>query len=309
MWRKSVVVCEQHAIALSVVEWSRRGLPCVLLHGLGDAACVWNHLAIRIMPEFRTVAIDLRGHGDSDWDPEARYDTGALTADLTKIIATLGLETTILVGHSLGAAVAIRYAADNPDRVAALVIVDFGPELDETGVNEVLRGFIDMPRTFSSVEQYAEWLVARRPLADPNLLQQFARCSLRQSPSQGWELKVDPALATSSQISKLAVSQGRYRYPELWPALERIKCPTLVIRGMGSGVLPQDVAGRMVERTLPAGQLASIASAGHAVMMDNPGEFTSRVHGFLAGIAARTDRQRNGFGGYDTSSVNQGRAT
>jgi pimeloyl-ACP methyl ester carboxylesterase len=284
MWRRSVVVCDRPAIAVSVVEWSRRGLPCVLLHGFGDAACVWNSLAVRIMPEFRTVAMDFRGHGDSDWDPETRYDTETFAADLTKIVALLGFERMILIGHSLGAAVAIRVAADNAAQVAGLVIVDFGPELGESGIDEVLRSFIDTPRTFASADAYAEWLSARRPLAESKELRQLARCCLRQSASLSWELKSDPALASNSQISRLELSQGRYRYPELWPALERIKCPTLVIRGVGSGILPHDVAARMVERTLSAGRLTTIGGAGHAVMMDNPSEFTSNIINFLATI-------------------------
>jgi pimeloyl-ACP methyl ester carboxylesterase len=286
MWRKSVIVCDKHYLALSVMEWSRRGFPCVLLHGLGDAGCVWNYLAIRIMSDFRTVAVDLRGHGDSDWDPETRYDTDALTDDLTKIIAALGFERVILIGHSLGAAAAIRFAAHNAARVAALVIVDFGPELDQIGVDEVLRGFADMPRTFASVEEYFQWLMAHRPLADPDQLRHLARCSLRQSPSQVWELKADAALATNSQISKLQLSQGRYHYPELWSALKRIKCPSQVIRGLGSGVLPHDVAARMTEQTLSAGRLATIGGAGHAIMIDNPGEFSRGVINFLTSIAA-----------------------
>jgi pimeloyl-ACP methyl ester carboxylesterase len=231
--------------------------------------------------------MDLRGHGDSDWDPERRYDTETLTGDLAKVIAALGLQTAILVGHSLGAAVAIRFAADNPDRVSALIIVDFGPELEELGVNEVLRGFVDVPRTFSSVEEYAQWLTARRPLADPNQLRQLARCTLRQSPLQHWELKIDPALVTGSQIGRLPASQGRYRDPELWTALGRIKCPTLVIRGSGSGVLPQDVASRMVEGMLVS-DLATIEAAGHDVIMDNPDGFSSCVKGFLSPLVARS---------------------
>ena len=72
----------------------------------------------------------------------------------------------ILIGHSLGADVAIRFAADNAAQVAALVIVDFGPELDERGIDEVLRSFAATPPSFESQEQYADWLIARRPLAD-----------------------------------------------------------------------------------------------------------------------------------------------
>jgi pimeloyl-ACP methyl ester carboxylesterase len=300
MWRRSVVVCEKRAVAVSLVEWSRRGFPCVLVHGLGDAACVWNHLANQLMSAFRLIGMELRGHGDSAWDPERRYDNDVLAGDLSKIVALLGLKKIALVGHSLGAAVAIRFAADNPGVVSGLVIVDFGPELDETGVNEVLRGFADAPETFASAEQYAEWLVAHRPLADPSQLRQLAHGTLRQSPSGQWRLKADPALATASQISKLEVSQGRYRYPELWSALERIKCPTLVVRGMGSGILPHDVAARMADGVLSAGRLVTVAGAGHAVMMDNPAEFTRQVTNFLAGNAVSAGNSNGFFVSYDT---------
>ena len=218
-------------------------------------------------------------------DSGTKYDTETLTADLTRVLARFGFERMVLVGHSLGAAVAMRFAAENAARTAGLIIVDFGPELDKGGVDEVVRAFVEMPRTFASAEAYADWLIARRPLADPDQLRQLARCSLRQSP-EGWQLKADAALATNSPISKLEAKARRYHFPELWPALEQIKCPSLVIRGVGSGILPSDVARRMVDHTLSAGRLATIVGAGHAVMMDNPGEFTSSVIGFLSDIAA-----------------------
>lgn len=285
MWRKSVIACERQHLSLCVTEWSRRGLPCVMLHGFGDASCVWNYLAIRLAPQFRVAAMDLRGHGDSDWDPEARYDTETFIADLTRTTAALGFERMILVGHSLGADVAIRFAAENAAHVAALVIVDFGPELDEKGIDEVLRSFAAVPRAFESPEEYAEWLIARRPLADETLLRQFARQSLRQDSSQKWAPKADAALASHSQISKLTASAGRYRDPDLWSTLGRINCPSLVVRGGGSGVLPHDVASRMAEQTLVDGRLATIAFAGHAVMMDNPAQFSASVIEFLSGFA------------------------
>jgi pimeloyl-ACP methyl ester carboxylesterase len=253
MWRKTIVAGEAQHISLSITEWSRRGLPLVMIHGLGDASCIWNYLAIRAAPQFRVAAIDLRGHGDSDWDPEARYDTATFAADLTKAVAALGFERMILIGHSLGADVAIRFAADHVSRVAALIIVDFGPELQKEGIDEVLRSFAGRPQSFASVEN-------------------------------GWTPKADAALATSSEISRLVASDGRYCNPELWPILARIRCPTLVIRGSGSGVLSADVANRMVERALWNSQLATVPAAGHAVMIDNPAEFSASVIRFLSGI-------------------------
>jgi pimeloyl-ACP methyl ester carboxylesterase len=284
MWRKSVAVSETPALSLSVVEWSRLGLPCVLVHGLGDAACVWSSLAIRIMPQFRVAAMDLRGHGDSDWDPQADYSIHSFTADLTKIVSALGFERMVLIGHSVGAGVAIRFAAENPARILGLVIVDFGPEVEQRGVDDVLRSFVEMPRSFTSVEAYAEWLTESRALANPKQLQQFARGSLRQSPSEGWEVKADARLAEGSDFSRLQATDGRYRFPELWSALEQIRAPSLVVRGVGSGVFPRDVAIRMAERALCAGGLETIGGAGHAVAMDNPEEFSTRVAKFLATI-------------------------
>jgi pimeloyl-ACP methyl ester carboxylesterase len=286
MWRRSISVGEGRPIALSVTEWSRRGPPCVFIHGLGDAACIWDRLAKRLMPSFRVAAVDLRGHGDSAWDPETRYDTETLTGDLSVIVEALGFEQVVLVGHSLGAAVAIRFAADNASLIAGLVVVDFGPELYEKGVDEIVRNFAVVPRRFNSPEAYAEWLTARRPLADPSVILEFARCSLRSCPSGDWEVKADAALVSTSQISMLEHSNGRYHYPELWHSLEQIKCPSLVVRGMASGVFPGDVATRMAERALSAGRLATIGAAGHAVMMDNPSEFGNSVVSFLGNLAS-----------------------
>jgi pimeloyl-ACP methyl ester carboxylesterase len=228
------------------------------------------------------AAVDLRGHGDSDWDPEAKYDSETFVADLAEAVTALDFGRMVLIGHSLGADVAIRFAADHPSQVAALVVVDFGPELQKEGIDEVLRGFAAMPRNFATVEEYEQWLAERRPLADPIALRQFARMSLRQSGKNGWTPKADIAVAAKSELARFDAIDGRYRNPELWRLLAGIRCPTLVVRGAASGVLPFDVATRMVERTLWKGQLATVPIAGHAVMLDNPAEFSASVIRFLS---------------------------
>ena len=284
MWTRSIAVCDK--LSVHAVEWSRRGLPCVLLHGLGDNASVWSHLAPRLMNRFRIVAVDLRGHGNSDWDPQARYDAATFTADLAKAIAAFGFERTILIGHSWGAETAIRFAAANPAKVEALVIADFGPELAQAGVDEVIKGFGEMPRSFASADEYARWLTERRPLAEPRLLGQFARYSLQPAAGGQCGIKTDAALATQSEISQLEPKNGRYYFSDLWDLMARIECPSLVVRGALSGVLPPDVAARMVERALPAGRLETISMAGHAVMLDNPVAFARCIDAFLTRAAA-----------------------
>jgi pimeloyl-ACP methyl ester carboxylesterase len=280
MWVKSVAVGAKQDLSIQAIEWSRRGPPCILLHGFGDNSSVWGHLAPQIMSRFRIVAIDLRGHGDSDWDPQTRYDTGTLTADLADVIGSFGFERTILIGHSWGAAIASRFAAAQPGAVDGLVLVDFGPELSEAGVEEILKGFAETPNNFGSSDEYARWLASRRPFANPRMLEQYARYGLRQSADGRYAIKNDAALGTKSEIARMTPENGRYHLADLWAVLEAIKCRTLVVRGGASGVFPRDVATHMIER-LPVGQLLSISGAGHAVMMDNPAEFSARVAQFL----------------------------
>jgi len=281
MWTSYVPVGDERKLRIRAIEWSRRGFPCVLVHGFGENSAVWSDLAPRLMPQFRVIAIDLRGHGDSDWDPLARYDGHAGVSDLAQIVAEFGFERTILVGHSWGAEAAIRYAAKDPQKVAALVIVDFGPDLAAAGVDEVLKGFSETPRIFASTDEYVQWLTSRRPLAKQKLLEQFARHSLRRSAGGQYELKTDPALGTESALSRLTAENGRYSFADLWTALPMIRCPCLVVRGAASGVLPADVAARMVDRISSGSRLQSIGAAGHAVMMDNPEEFSRSVVAFL----------------------------
>jgi pimeloyl-ACP methyl ester carboxylesterase len=285
MWTRRIAVLEKPNLSVQTLEWSRRGFPCVLLHGFGDNVSVWGHLAPRLMSRFRAVALDLRGHGHSEWDPEGRYDAETFAADLTKVVATFGFERMTLIGHSWGAAAAIHFAAANPTMVAALVIVDFGPELAQAGVDEVMKGFIEMPRSFASTDEYTRWLAARRPLADPRLLGQFARYGLQQSAGGDYRVRADPALGTGSELGRLEAKNGRYHIPKLSAAIAQIKCRTLMVRGAASGVFPDDVAARMVERTSPASRLETVSMAGHGVMMDNPAEFGVKIEEFLARIA------------------------
>ena len=283
MWSSSVLVGEDQNLSIAVTEWSRRGLPCVLVHGFADAGCIWSHLASRLAPDFRVLAIDLRGHGNSGWDARMRYDTETFVADLGRVVESKAFDRMVLIGHSLGADVAIRYAAANAGRVAALVIVDFGPELNKAGVDEVMRAFAETPRTFLSTDDYARWLIERRPLGDQKMLRQFARGTLRQTPAGAWELKADAALSAQALLGRSVAKDGRYCDLAMWAELDRIKCPRLIVRGMGSGVLPYDVAARMAERGSSA-KLATIPGAGHAVMLDNPAESSATIVDFLGAI-------------------------
>src|SRR5262245_5698901 len=121
-------------LPIHLLEWSDEGVPFVLLHGFGNEAHIYDDFAPQVAPFYRTVALDLRGHGDSGHDPERRYDYDYHVRDIERVTAALGIERFVLLGHSLGGRIAMLFAGQHPERMAGLVLVDSAPELDSRGV-------------------------------------------------------------------------------------------------------------------------------------------------------------------------------
>src|SRR5215218_5264651 len=115
-----------HGVTLRARDWGGGGQPLVLLHGLASNARIWDGVAPRLVGAgLRVVALDLRGHGESD-QPDDGYDFASVGRDLSSALAALELERPVLVGHSWGAHVALQYAVDRPGALAGLVLVDGG---------------------------------------------------------------------------------------------------------------------------------------------------------------------------------------
>jgi pimeloyl-ACP methyl ester carboxylesterase len=263
---------------LNAKQWGAGSDACILIHGFGDGAYVWDRFSPSIAKLFKTLSVDLRGHGDSSWDPTGRYDADGHVDDVLDLIDALEIRRFVLVGHSLGADIAIRIASMRPSSVIGAVIVDFGPELNQEGAERVRDDFNDGIRTWGTVGEYASWLQARRPLADLAMIEELARGALRAAPNSGFRLKCDPALGNAYQAQQQA--------EELWEMLKRISSPVLVIRGIGSAVLPREVSDRM-EKVLQNGTSRTIGGAGHAVMSDNPEDFEKALSPFLSQMRQR----------------------
>ncbi len=272
------------ALTLHALEWSREGVPLLLLHGFGNEAHIWDDFAPMLAPHYRTLALDHRGHGDSDWDPKARYELEAMVRDLEAVTEALEIERLVLIGHSLGGRVATVFAGHHPERMAGLVLVDIGPDLDARGVTRIRMDVgTNRQPTFASVAEYASALSLAYPAGQPEALQRMARCGLRQREDGRFELKIDPALrgaAGRSEPAARSAEPERAAADAQWAALERIACPTLVVRGAASDVFSPETADRMVEDVLRQGTLAVVARAGHSVMTDNPEGFRDAVAGF-----------------------------
>jgi pimeloyl-ACP methyl ester carboxylesterase len=283
----SIRVPAAHGLSLHVLEWSREGVPLVFVHGFGNDAHVWDDVAPAVAPYYRVLALDLRGHGDSDRDPEARYDYDAHLSDLEAVTAALGIDRFVLVGHSLGGRVAMLFAGRHPERMAGLVIVDSAPDLDARGT---VRITLDLQRggdgpSFASESEYRELLARNYPAARPEVLRRMARQGLRTRADGRFEPKLDPAwFRRRSEASEQAMREREARVTkELWQALETVPCPTLVLRGAASDVVSPEVADRMVDEVLAQGRLVVVPRAGHSVMVDNPEGCRDALAAFVLG--------------------------
>ncbi len=277
-------------VELNLLEWSTEGVPMLLVHGFSNEAHIWDDFVPTVAPYYRVVAMDLRGHGDSAWDPEHRYDYDDHARDLEAVIDGLGFERVVLVAHSLGGRASMIYAGRHPEKLAGLVLVDSAPEHDRRGTARItLDTAKSVDPSFASIAQYEQVLVRSYPAATPAAISRMARHGLRQREDGRYVLKMDSALrgAVGEGASKpdgeaMQARHARLR-DEMWDALENLDTPTLVVRGAASDIMSAEVADRMVDDVLPKGQLAVVAQAGHSVMTDNPEAFADAVGRFVLG--------------------------
>jgi len=264
---------------ISIEDSGSAGTPCVLLHGRGECSGVWRTLTEAASADRRFISIDLRGHGDSSWDPERAYDARTLAGDVLEVLLALNIRKPVLIGHSLGGSVALHLTGMLEQFTSGLVLVDFGPDSDAAGSQRVVAEIRETPAQFSSITEYAQWLQERRPLANGRALHHLASHALRRTQTGAFEPKLDRAVADDSQLNEGS------REAHLWDMLKSVRCPSLVVRGIGSAILKPQVAWRMAHQALPQGRLATISGAGHSVMTDNPDEFNQTIQTFLASLS------------------------
>ena len=274
-------------LTLHLLEWSTAGIPLLFVHGFSNEAHIWDDFVPALAPYYAVRALDWRGHGDSDWHPDAAYDWDDHLRDLEAVVEHLGFERFVLCGHSLGGRISLLYAGRRPERLAGLVIVDTGPEHDPRGQIRIRMDTEAHPNpTFASVAEYQAMLAHQYVAAIPSAIARMAEYGLRQRDDGRYELKMDPKLRDFGRASappEELEQRERELRERLWQACETVPCPTLVVRGAASDILSADVADKMADDVLTQGSLAVIPQAGHSVMTDNPEAFRKALTDFALG--------------------------
>jgi pimeloyl-ACP methyl ester carboxylesterase len=238
---------------------------------LGDGSFVWHHIMASLDDLGSAAAIDLRGHGDSPRDPACAYTTEHHVLDVCAALRKVCARPVVLVGHSLGAEIALRLWATERDRIRGLVLVDGGPQLASDAMAFSREQFAMQPWCYRSIDEYVDHLQERLPLTVAPLLRALAPHALRTDVRGGFQLKCDRALSTYQRTPESS----------LWPLFSAISCPILLIRGAGSAILPQSIAMRMTRENARCA-LQTVPLAGHAVMLDNPFGFVAALKSHAA---------------------------
>jgi pimeloyl-ACP methyl ester carboxylesterase len=265
-------------------EWGKpEAPPLVLLHGLRGFSGTWRALATGLADRFRLIAFDQRGRGDSDWDPQRNYYTDAYLSDLEGVVDQLALQRFGLLGHSMGGTTSYVYAARHPERLAALVIEDIAPgsSVSGAGAERIIREMEGMPADFGSWAEAHQYWRALRPSLSDGAIEQRVVESLREAPGGRIVWRHD---AEGIRQTRVAANPGRI--VDLWPVIERIRTPTLIIRGERSDFCPASTVTTMCACN-PNIRAVSVAAAGHYVHDDAPAEFIAHVRDFLTPLLPR----------------------
>ena len=245
----------------------------VLLHGYTGHCRSWDAFAKVMSKQYRVLALDQRGHGETEWARADQYGTMEMVADLDAFVSALRLERFVLLGLSMGGMVAIAYAGARPVQLARLVIVDIAPEIAAEGIQNIQQS-VARSDVFDTVEDAFRRARADNPVPPEGHHYDRVRASLMRTDEGKWTYRYDRALREpGSQRLRLTVEEG-------WDAVASFNVPTLLIRGEHSPLLSRDVADKFVSIAKNS-QLVEVPGSGHPVPLDKPEGFLDAVQTFL----------------------------
>ena len=265
------VMTEIKAGAVHLRDWGGDGAPILLLHGMAANSHWWDLVAPRWRGKLRAVALDFRGHGDSDWAPGGVYTSDLWIEDIETSRRELGWDRFILCGHSMGARMALAYAERRPDRLRGVAAVDFLPESRSNRPSRFARASARSQPVYASREDAVSHFrlepdgTALGPPSDRPLgLESVRPRGARWSWKCDWRCLGIPI-------------------PPVWPQLAAIRTPALVVRGGLSALMgPEDFS--RVAADVRAVAAVTNPGAHHHVPLDKPAELADAVADFAAAL-------------------------
>ena len=262
--------------------------PLLCLHGLTRNARSFDNLAARIAPRRRVIALDFRGRGLSDYDPQPeRYTPLIYSGDVLHLLDELAIGEAVFLGTSLGGLVTMAIAAMAPELIKAGILNDVGPDVAPGGVDRILT-YVGKDRRFASWDEAAAAVEA----AQGSRYEKFGRddwvaMAKRNCREENGEIRFDYDMAIAEPFKSLGATPA----VDLWPFFEALaQKPLLVIRGEKSDLLTPETAAKM-QRVAPQLKLATVPGVGHAPELDEP-VAAAAIEDFLGSLSFRGKASR-----------------
>ena len=259
---------------VSALVWGDGPPELVLLHGGGQNAHTWDTVALAL--DRPLVAVDLPGHGHSDWPTDSAWlDQASMADDVALVVAQLAPDARAVVGMSLGGATAIALATRHPHLVRRLLLVDITPGVTGDKTSDI-AAFLSGPETFATFEEILDRTVQFNPTRSVSSLRRGVLHNSVRLPDGSWTWR--------HPVGRPAMEPGLHveRADNLmqWDALERIGVPVLLARGSRSPVVDDEDEAEF-RRRRPSDTVVVVDDAGHSIQGDKPLELARIVEEFV----------------------------
>lgn len=269
---------------LSALVWGDAEAELVFLHGGAQNAHTWDTVALALSRPL--VAIDLPGHGHSDWRDDKAYTPLAVADDIAHTIRTLAPSAKVLVGMSLGGLTAVTTLATHPDLADRIAVIDVTPGVNRDKASEV-TAFINGPETFESFDAILERTIQFNPTRSESSLRRGVLHNARPQDDGTWVWRYDLFTPERRGLMEAADEEGLEAeimagFTSLWDAFGAIGQPMLFLKGARSPVVDDDDLAEL-RRRKPDVQIVVVDDAGHSIQGDQPLELARLLTAFAAG--------------------------
>lgn len=252
-----------------------RAQAVILLHGGGQTRHAWGDTASALgRAGYYAIALDGRGHGESDWSPTGSYTIDFFIADLKRVVSALGSRP-VLVGASLGGLTSLIGEGESPGLARAVVLVDIATTAKIEGIRRIVDFMSQKPEGYASLEEVAEAIAAYQPQRKrPPNLKGLAK-NVRRGEDGRYRWHWDPKF-----LRRSTPETSPLRPERLKAAAHALTVPALLVRGKLSDVVGEDEVKQFLEH-VPHAKYVDVSGAGHMIAGDNNDHFTEAVLSFL----------------------------
>jgi pimeloyl-ACP methyl ester carboxylesterase len=253
---------------VSTLAWGTDSPELVFLHGGAQNAHTWDTVALAL--DRPLLAVDLPGHGRSDWREDRDYWPWRNAEAVAEVISQVAPEARAVIGMSLGGLTAIRLAAEHPELVRRLVVVDVTPGVDMQKSAPIAE-FVQGPETFPSFDELLDRTMRYNPTRSETSLRRGILHNARPLEDGTWAWRYD----------KLRPPGGELHFAPLWDDVARLQAPTMLVVGSLSGVVVSDDVEEF-KRRKPDVRVEIVDDAGHSIQGDQPLELARLLSDFVA---------------------------